>query len=197
MVKTKEIEKEIKLSPIRLEVMNVKVKSMPDSTLLMNKMSDTERQKMLDKVTGKSTEKNKIRDLTKESEAKKHFTETGKLGFPADGFKAAIVEAAPYLEGMNKKLAKSIQVMGGVLPLIYKSEGINKSVTRDSGMTKAPRETWRPEIKDWSISLTIRYNASQITSTQVAELIKLAGFHIGVGAWRPQCSGSHGMFTLA
>ena len=44
--------------------------------------------------------------------------------------------------------------------------------------------------------VTIKYNAAQVTPDQVVELLKLAGFHIGIGGWRPQCDGQYGMFHV-
>jgi len=37
---------------------------------------------------------------------------------------------------------------------------------------------------------------SLITPEQVVGLIKLAGFHIGIGGWTPQHHGNYGMFTI-
>lgn len=191
---------EIQVTPINLQSLKLNLKAMEGSTLLMNKYSDKERDLMTKKQTGQTTEKKKIRNLDDEVAAKKHYTSDEKIGFPAAAFKAAFVEAAPYMEGMDKKLASSIQIMGGVIPLKFKKEAVNKAVTIDSGSTKAPRETWRPEFFEWSVELNIQYNASQITAQQIVELAKLAGFHIGVGAWRPYTKksngGNHGMFTV-
>lgn len=199
MVKKEQVL-DIQVTPINLQSLTLNLRAMSGSTLLMNKYSDKERDLMTKKQTGQTTEKKKIRNLDEEVEAKKHKTSDGEIGFPAAGFKAAFVEAAPYMEGMDKKLASSIQIMGGIIPLKYKKEQVNKAVTTDSGMSKAPRETWRPEFVDWSVELNIQYNASQITAQQIVELAKLAGFHIGVGAWRPYTKksngGNHGMFTV-
>lgn len=192
---------EISVTPISLQSLKLTLKAMPGSTLLMSKYSNKERDLMTRKQTGQTTEKKKIRNLDEEVEAKKHYTSDGKIGFPAAGFKAALVEAAPYMEGMDKKLASSIQIMGGIIPLDYKKEQINKAVTIDSGSAKAPRETWRPEFVDWKCELNIQYNSSLITPQQIVELAKLAGFHIGVGSWRPYTKksngGNHGMFTVS
>ena len=148
-------------------------------------------------VQGKGKEKNKNRDFAAEVEEKIYYTDDGKVGFPASGFKKAIVEVAPYLDGADKKLVKgSLQIVGNLVPLKFKTRVINKStcIPQRGG---APMEVWRPEFRDWTAKLDIRYNASQITPNQIVELAKLAGFHIGVGAWTPQHNGSFGMFTVA
>lgn len=196
MSTTKEV-KRVSVEPIQLATMTLKIVAIPNSTLLMNKMSDSTRNQMIARTTGQTTEKSKFRDLKKECEDKIHYDEKGDIAFPTDAFKKAMVEVAPYLEDMDKKRAKgSFQILGSYTPLKYKKQTINKAVTRDSGITKAPRETWRPEFHDWSCTLNIQYNAQQITPLQIIELAKLSGFHIGIGAWRPQCSGSHGLYTI-
>lgn len=185
---------------VDLQTIEVPIKAIKGSTLLLNKMRDKERQNMLDKVTGKSVDKNKIRDLDQETKEKIWYTDDGQVGFPASGFKLALVEAAPNTDSISKKLANSIQVMGNIIPLKYAKLTTNKAITYDSGITKAPRETWRPELHEWSCKLTICFNAKLMTAEQIVGLIRLAGFHIGIGSWRPYTKktggGSHGMFSV-
>jgi small-conductance mechanosensitive channel len=196
-MKTESQTQKVTIEPIQLATMTLNIVSLPNSTLLMNKMSDSTRNQMIARTTGQSTEKAKYRDLKKESEDKIHYDEKGKIAMPTDAFKKAMVEVAPYLNDMDKKRAKgSFQIMGNYTPLKFKKQTINKAVTRDSGISRAPRETWRPEFEDWSCKLLVQYNFQQITPLQIIELAKLSGFHIGVGAWRPQCSGSHGLYTV-
>ena len=59
---------------------------------------------------------------------------------------------------------------------------------------------FRGEMFPWSADLSIRYNAGIITPEQVINLVNLAGFHVGVGEWRPgspKKTGSFGMFHAA
>jgi len=191
----KEETKEIKLSPIELSTIKVIVKG---KSLLMNRMNPETMEDMTRKQTGQTVEKKKIRDLYKEVEMKKHFTSNGKIGFPACAFKSAMVEGAVYIDSLDKKRVKgSVQVLGDILPLKYKTEKINKATTYDSGINRSPRETWRPQYDDWSCELTIQFNKSQISASQIVELLKIAGFHIGIGSWSPQHSGNFGMFQVA
>lgn len=194
----KQTEKAISIRPIQISSMTLPV--IGTTNLLMEKMSNEIREQLKNIVTGKGKEKRKNRDLDKEVLDKIHKDSKGHVGFPASGFKKAIVEASPYLDGMSKKLAKSIIIVGdleGDLASIkYSKQTVNKAVGRDSGINRAPREIWRPEFHNWSTVLHIKFNASQITPEQIVELTKLAGFHIGVGSWTPQHNGSYGMFTV-
>tara|TARA_Y100000310_G_scaffold340893_1_gene438211 strand:+ start:1125 stop:1721 length:597 start_codon:yes stop_codon:yes gene_type:complete len=192
---TKSKQVEVVIQPIELATMQIKLNG--ETPFLMQKLSSTIRQQLIDMQTGKGKEKNKNRDLKKEVEDKIHRLENGDVAFPSSGFKKAMVEVAPYLDGMDKKKAKgSFNIIGELIPLKYKKMVVNKAVGRDSGINRAPREIWRPEFRDWSCVLTIKYNASQITPTAIVELAKLAGFHIGVGSWTMQHGGQYGAFTV-
>ena len=198
-VKAKKVEDkkvQITIAPIKIATMQLKVKG--ETSLLQEKMSERIREQLKNMVEGKGKEKNKTRDLTSEVDEKIHKNLKGEVCFPTSGFKKAMVEAAPYLDGLDKKKAKgSFFILGELAPIKYKTKVINKAMGRDSGINRAPREIWRPEFKDWSCVLTIRYNEQQITPTQIIELSKLAGFHIGVGSWTPQHGGQYGMFTVS
>lgn len=185
----------VDITPIKIATMQLNI--IGETPLLQEKMSDRIREQLKNIVTGKGKEKNKNRVLEEEVKEKIHRNAKGEVCFPTSGFKKAMVEAAPYLDGLDKKKAKgSFFILGELAPIKYKKQVTNKAVGRDSGINRAPREIWRPEFQDWSTTLTIRYNEQQITPAQIVELAKLAGFHIGVGSWTPQHSGQFGMFTV-
>lgn len=195
-VETKSKKVQIKVAPIKIATMNLKIKG--ETSMLQEKMSEKIREQLKNMVEGKGKEKNKNRDLEQEVKDKIHKNSKGEVSFPTSGFKKAMVEASPYLDGMDKKKAKgSFFILGELVPIKYSKQTVNKAVGRDSGINRAPREIWRPEFHDWSCILTIKYNENQITPQQIVELAKLAGFHIGVGSWTPQHNGQYGMFTVA
>ena len=193
----KKIEKKVGVDIAPIKIATMQLKCVGDTPLLQEKMSEKIRQQLKDMVEGKGKEKNKTRNLSEEVEEKIHRDDKGNVCFPTSGFKKAMVEAAPYLQGMDKKKAKgSFFIIGESVPISYKKQVTNKAMGRDSGINRAPREIWRPEFQDWSCVLTIKYNEQQITPNQIVELAKLAGFHIGVGSWTPQHSGQFGMFSV-
>ena len=164
--------------------------------LLMEKMSED----VVDAIDKKKSDKIVIKDRREESEKvgeKIHHTEDGNIGFPAAGFARGMVEVAPYLEGLDKKLVRgSIRVMGNIIPITYDEQTTNTTYGKQSGISKAPRRIIRPEFKGWSCKLNIRYNASTISAEQIVNLLNYAGFHMGIGAWRPACSGSYGQYRV-
>ena len=56
---------------------------------------------------------------------------------------------------------------------------------------------YRPEFKEWRVKLPIRYNEDAISLDQIVNLFNLGGFGVGIGEWRPEKRGVHGMFHVA
>ncbi len=183
---------EIKLSPVKLEAMAIEIEGL--TPLLMNRFSDIEKEKILAKQVKKTKEK-KARDIEEEISEKIHRLPDGTIGFPSLGFKKAMTEAAPYLTGMNKKLARgAFYVLGDMVPIQFKEQKINTTRVKIAGGITTIR--FRPEFDSWSCVLNIRYNANQISPEQIVNLANVAGFHIGVGDWTPQHNGQYGMFQV-
>lgn len=193
-----EKDKEVVMQPLLIATMRAKIIGI--TPYLSNKMSDKDKQSMLDKQMGKGTEKNKIRNPKEEVENKIHRLDNGDVGIPIVAIKKAMVESAPYLE-MEKKLVRGglfiVADEGNLVPLKYKKMVVNEAITRDSGISRTPRTTFRPEFREWSTEFTIKYNAKQVTPDQILNLLKVAGFHIGLGSWRPLTDGNFGTFTVA
>ena len=55
---------------------------------------------------------------------------------------------------------------------------------------------YRPRFDKWSIQIPIEYNANAITTENLLSIIGIAGRAIGFCAYRPECSGTYGQFTL-
>jgi hypothetical protein len=195
--KVKDKRVEVKADPLLIATLKVKIVGI--TPLLLNRLSDKEKQSMLDKQMGKGAEKNKIRDPKQEVEDKIHKL-GNSVGIPIISLKKSMVEAAPYLDVDKKLIRGSLFIIpeeNNLVPIKYTKMVINEAITRDSGINRTPRTTFRPEFRDWSTEFIVKYNARQITPDQIVGLLKLAGFHIGVGSWRPQCDGTYGTFTVA
>lgn len=185
-------KQEVTVNPIQLGLMNVSIKGI--SPLLMHKFSDKNKEAMLDKQQGKSKEKTN-RDIKAEVEDSIYKTASGQVCFPSIAFWKAMIESAPYLQGMDKKLVKgAVKIIEPMAILKFKKKSVNEAICRLSSGVRMIR--FRPQFDSWTTEFTIKYNASQINAGQIINLIKLAGFHIGVGDWRPQCSGAYGQFTI-
>lgn len=183
---------QVVINPIEIGVMKLGIKG--DTPLLMHKFSDRQKDTMLSGQIGKAQEKNK-RNLKQEIEECIYYTPTGQVGFPASAFKKAMVESAPYIKGLDKKLIKgSMFIVENLVAIKFKKQVVNEAITRLANGN--PMVRYRPEFRDWSTEFTIRFNSKKLSPELIINLAKLAGFHIGIGDWRPQCSGSYGQFGI-
>lgn len=123
----------------------------------------------------------------------------GRYGFPLSGFKNAAVDAAAFMDGMKKTM------MRGSFHLVD-MDGEDLAVIQGTPQMRQDRVTvgmgtadirFRGEFPaGWKVKLSVRYNANAISPAQIMQLFNTAGFSIGVGDWRPQKDGSHGMFEV-
>lgn len=94
-------------------------------------------------------------------------------------------------------LYPGIFVRGTLLPIKYEKLVMREDVVR---VGKFPNKTadirHRPAYLNWSIDLELEYNAHVFNASQLFNLATLAGFHIGVGEWRPEKKGQHGRFEV-
>ena len=195
---SKEEVREVKIDPLQIATMKVKIVGI--TPLLLNKMSDKEKQLMLDKQMGKNPEKNKIRDPKQEVADKIHYMSNGKIGIPIDSIKNAMIESSPSLDMYKKNIMGGLFIIpeeNNLVTINFKKQVTNESITRDGNQARTPRTTFRPQFNDWSCEFVVRYNAKAITPDTILNLLKVAGFSNGIGSWRPSTKGSYGMFSPA
>ena len=88
----------------------------------------------------------------------------------------------------------SFFIMGDILP-IDGDHQMREDIVRLGGRTADLR--YRAEFPEWKITLTIRHNPRIISQEGIINLLENAGFGVGIGDWRPEKSGSHGMFQVS
>lgn len=148
-----------------------------------------------DKQKGKAKNaKHDIRDPEQEYHDSMYIREDGSYGFPAIGFKAAVVTAANDA-GIQKVLARrAFHVLGGELIKIEGEPNMRTDrVTIGMGTTDI---RYRAEFKEWSADVPIVYNEGVITLEQLVNLFRIAGFGVGIGEWRPERDGIHGTWEV-
>lgn len=132
---------------------------------------------------------------------KLYTDDEGRVGFTSSGLQAALVAAAAYVPGgKTKKLSKkfvagAFAVMGDVIPITSSAEPRRRS--------DRVNQNGRPTVRvragipaPWSMTFFIQYNAAIITEVEIAYLVQLAGFHIGIGNWRPEKRGTYGRWHI-
>jgi hypothetical protein len=164
---------------------------------ISHRMSEESINKIEAKQQGKAEEAKKPRDPKAETLAALYLTDNGVPGIPAAAFKKAVEQVASLVIQQDQKAAKTvkgaIQVLGDIIPIKGKWRHRN-DMGRLQGRTASP--IYRPGFPKWEVSLDVQYNAGLLSAEQVLNLFVQAGFLIGVGDWRPQKSGNHGMFTV-
>ncbi len=169
------------------------------SPLIVHRFTEKAIKQISDKQTKKSKERPE-RNPQEEMEAATYkFKDGMRTGFPAVGFKAAMIRAGSLMDYVMKELQQIIFVIpdeGDLVEIIGGYE-LRTDMVR-VGMGSADIR-YRPEYKNWRVRLVIKYNSAKISAEQIAQLIDAAGFGCGVGEWRPEKSktGNFGTWELA
>ena len=194
MAATKVKEAVIELKKINIQLAQIDL--VGDSPLIVHAWSEKVKKGMLDKQMKKAKGAQQAKDPNRDYEDAFYRMPDGTPGFPAIAFKAAAVAAAGrFAEGMKMtEVRGSFHIPFDLIPIDGKPN-MREDMVR-VGMGTADIR-YRPEFKQWRVSLPIRYNADAISLEQIVNLFNQAGFGVGVGEWRPERDGSSGMFHVA
>jgi len=169
------------------------------TSLIVHRFSDKSRKQMEDAQQGAPRHKRAPKNPRQEFENSLYVISRGKYGFPASGFKKAMVSACRYAEGITmSKAYGAFHVIGDLLPIEGAKPIMRTDVVRVGKFgSRTADMRYRGEFTKWQIKLTILYNKRIITTpTQLAHLANIAGFSVGVGEWRPEKGGQFGMFEV-
>lgn len=175
-----------------MEIGMMTVTLIGDSPLLCHRFSEKARKIMLDKQMGKASAGREKKDPQKDYEESLYKHPDGGYGFPTVAFKACAVRAAKAV-GIAMTDARAAFHIPGELVKIKGKPRMHEVVVRIPGTTDIRH---RGEFEKWSVDLTIRYNARALTPAQIVNLFNVGGFGTGVGEWRPERNGQHGMFHV-
>lgn len=179
----------------------VNLKAVGLTPLIQNKMKETVIKEMEEVRSGKKTKVNAARtaiDPKKEYLKSAYEQDDGTFGFPASAFKQCAVRAAKAV-GLPMTDARTLFF---VLPTAPDGECVQlkskKPILRkDPVNVKTGKDLrFRPEFRNWSADLLIRFDADRITPDQIANLLNHGGQTVGVGEWRPEKNGTFGTFSM-
>jgi hypothetical protein len=135
----------------------------------------------------------------REVEAPEKITKTTRFGFPASGFKKAMVFAARHCNCEMTKLRGVFHVVGQFVEIQgqpRRDEFWRRIGSKGPG-TGTPDRGIRAAFDTWKAELVIRYVKNLITPESIANLLSVAGFAVGVGEDRPdKAGGTCGMWHL-
>lgn len=198
--KVKEVSEPIELPKLDLRQTRIKIQGI--SQLIVNRFDEKSQQQILDKQTKKATKGREAKNPDEQYKRSMYKLSDGKkTGFPAVGFKAAMTRAGKLLglpmtdtRGMFHVVPDDMQT--GLVEIKGKHEMRQDYVRLANGVADIRfRAEYQP---GWTAEVMITYNASVISTEQLANLLNHAGFSCGIGEWRPEKSnsGSYGLFRV-
>lgn len=190
-----------------------------DSPLLVHNFGEKARKEVLDIFQNKKKDK-KSKDPQKEyletlyhvNEAQVPEVETpgmlsvngpSSTGFPVNGFKKGIYQAARLYHNFKMTEAKQSFYVQGVatdsdpqsLVLIYGDHQIHEAVARvKNGGTDL---RYRAMYLSWKAWLDVTVVTSMIDPESFFEMVDIGGATMGVGDWRPQRDGTFGTYSIS
>lgn len=185
----------------QFEIREVTIPITGMSPLIVNKFSNKAIQMILDKQTNVAkNKKHDVKDPQADFENAKHYSTQGWEGFPAAGFKAAMIRGAKMIGMVMKDTQTSFFIKADdeetQLTRIYGESRMRQDMVR-VGMGAADIR-FRPEYVQWSANLTIEFNEGVLSLDQIYQLVKAAGYGCGVGEMRPEKGKfNYGRFVLS
>lgn len=161
--------------------------------LICHKWSEKAKKEMLAKQMKKSSPGKEAKDPERDYRDSLYVMEDGGYGFPAIAFKAAMVRAGTYADLKMTFLRGAFHINHEFVRIIGEPS-MREDMVR-VGMGTADIR-YRGEFKTWEAVLPIVYNARAISPEQLANLIIIAGFSVGIGEWRPEKDGQFGTFAI-
>lgn len=183
---------QIELPPIRIET--VQFMLIGNSPLIVHAWSEKAKRQMLDKQMKRAKQAKEAKDPEADYEACFYRTPTGAYGFPAIGVKAAMISACRFADLKMVSARGAFHIDCEMLEVIGEPRPREDMVRVGMGVADI---RYRPEFVEWRIPVELKINASVISPEQVANLLNIAGFGVGIGEWRPERNGQYGRFHVA
>jgi hypothetical protein len=124
-------------------------------------------------------------------------------GVPVGGIKNCAVSACRFVDGMAMTAAKgSFHVLDetgtGLLEIKGSKPVLDSRICRIGPFGKKTAiSRFRGRFDKWQITFRVQYNARMISPSQLLNLYENAGFAVGLCEFRPEKSGSLGMFQVS
>lgn len=166
--------------------------------LIVHRFSETSMQAIVDKNMGKAATRSP-KDPVQEFNDSRYLLDEERDGFPAAGFKAAIIDSARNFPQVTMaSLRQSISVLGegpSQLVAIAGDRTMRQDYVRFGQSSTDVR--FRAQYWPWSATISVQVLQDQLTEDALIALVDAAGFG-GIGEWRPSKSktGDYGRFQV-
>ena len=183
-----------------LKIQTMRILLIGDSSLICHAWSHKAKSQMLAKQMKQAKQGKEAKDPEQDFKDSLYPHEQGGYGFPAVAFKSAAVDACSHIQGVTKVEARGAFHINGEYIRLLDHKGKPAVPTPREDMVRIAMGTadirFRGEFQQWRAEIELRYNVNVLSPAQIVNLFNTAGFAIGVGEWRPQKDGSHGMFHV-
>jgi hypothetical protein len=190
--------KKLEVTEFRIKEIAVNIRSV--SPLIVHAWSEKAKKQITDKQSGKAkSSKHDVRNPEEDYRQAKHTSPQGWEGFPASGFKAAMIRGAKNIGLVMKDMQTSFFIKADCeetqLIRIHGEPRMRTDMVR-VGMGTADIR-YRPEYPEWKATLMIEFNEGIVSAEQVLQMIRAAGYGCGIGEMRPEKGKfSYGRFEL-
>lgn len=193
--------KSVSVEVVEFSIRQVSIPITGISPLIVHAWSEKSKKMIADKQAGKAKgKKHDIRNPEEDYQQAKHISASGWDGFPAAGFKAAMIRGAKMIGMVMKDTQTAFFINAECeetqLVRIHGESRMRTDMVR-VGMGSSDIR-YRPEYPEWYAELNIEFNAGVISIDQIHQLVKAAGYGCGVGEMRPEKGKfNYGRFKLA
>lgn len=189
-------EKEKNMAKIGIKKIDVTIKGMAGSPLVIHAFAEKAKQEIRDKQQKKATRTKEERRPEEEAKAAKYIDSKGRECAPITAIKKSLVSAGTAFDGLTKVgLRQAIFVDSqdepgsAIVPILNLDGSPAIGVTREDAVTigiNTRSLAYRPEYKTWKIRLSFEYNSRIISEEQLLALIDQAGWGVGICEGRPE-----------
>ena len=198
-------QKEIDVLKFETKMITIPIKGR--TSLIMSKFSEKSKRQIqeigeAEKGLKQGGKKKHIADPQEQYEDSIHYLPDGKhYGFPAVGVKAAMVDSAYRIFGRKMTDMRAFFYVEGIdneeLVTINGTPRMREDMVRVGTINKVASPRYRAEFPEWSATIKITFVNNVITEKELVAYLQAAGFCCGIGEWRPEKGGQHGMFNIA
>jgi hypothetical protein len=209
-------KKDVVVEIPEVKVKRFKIRIVGDSPFICHAWSEKAKKEMLDNQTGKPKKakepKNPVADFIRsmywlspmpeemtEAAFEKAVKKGAKFGLPVVMFVKAAANGARLNQAakFNNEVFSKMWISGdaGEFAVIKGDPPVmREDMVRIGGATKVADIRYRGEFRNWSVELTVAYNASVSSTEEIINFINLGGFSAGVGEWRINKGGPFGAY---
>lgn len=188
-------ETDILIPEIKTAFIQVRISG--TTALICHRFSEESQQAIEARQQGEAKIKKPPRNPEQECAAACYRNTDGDYAFPASGIKRAIVTAGQRFAGeKSTELNGVLNIPQELIPIIGDSPRMRADRVVLSGPSRVSSIAYRPEFLHWAMVVPIAYVDNFISADQIINLLRIAGFSVGIGDWRVEKKGWAGQFIV-